>query len=87
MQPESERVLQDFPAWEHFRQNIGTHLVRGAVQKRHLSALNSVTDEVVAYVDVLGTRVVVVDVSEANRSLIITKQGSGRCKVKVEVTY
>ena len=83
MLPKSKHVLWNFPAWERFHQDVGTHLICGAVQKQHFSTLNSVADEVVLYVNMLDTHVVVVDVSEANHSLVITEQSSGCCKVKI----
>ena len=53
-------MLCDLPAWEHFCEDVHSHVVGGAIGQRDFSALGHVTDEVVSYVDVFGARVVVV---------------------------
>src|SRR6266436_6348184 len=73
-QSKGHGMMHDFPARERLREDVSSHVIGGAIGQRDFNPLNGIADEVKSYVDVLGTRMVVVSERESNSCLIITEE-------------
>src|SRR6267142_2555786 len=70
-QSEPERVLRDLPARKRLRENVSGHVVRRAVLQINKPPLYHIPNEVVADVDVLRARVIIIILCEFERCLVV----------------
>ena len=66
-------MLEHFEARERFREDVRSHVIGRAIQQLYFSALNDVADEMVPYIDVLRSHVVIVGKSKVNCRLVVTQ--------------
>ena len=66
-------MLEHFEARERFRKDVCGHVIGRAIQQLYFSALNDVVDEMVPYINVLRSRVVIVGVSKVYCKLVVTQ--------------
>ena len=50
--------MLDFKAWQSLSQRVGGLVIGGAVNELDRASVNYVTDEMISYVDVFGSRVI-----------------------------
>ena len=66
-----------FRQGKHLGENIGDHVISGAIYEAQSALLHHPTDPMVAHVDVLHARVILVVVREHDRGLIVGEKGDG----------
>ena len=66
-------MLEHFEAHERSCKDVRGHVISRAIQQLDFSALNDVADEMVLYIDVLRSRVIIVGVSKVNCRLVVTQ--------------
>ena len=66
-------MLEHFEARECFRKDVRGHVIGWAIQQLYFSALNDITDEMVLYIDVLRSHVIIVGVSKVNCRLVVAQ--------------
>ena len=67
-----------FGRWQSLSEGVGDHVVGWAINKTQGALFNNPANEVVAHVDVLGVRVVLMVASERDSCLIIGEESGGR---------
>ena len=66
-------MLEHFKACEHFRKDVCSHVIGQAIQQLYFSALNDVADEMVLYINVLRSGMVIVGESKVNCRLVVAQ--------------
>jgi hypothetical protein len=74
---EAAREVLDLRRGERLSECVCDHVGGGAVNKAEGAPLNNPTNKMIADIDVLGPRVVMVVLRESNRGLIVRKDGGG----------
>ena len=66
-------MLEHFEARERFHKDVRGHVIGWAIQQLYFSVLNGVMDEMVPYIDVLRSHVVIVGKSEVYCRLVVAQ--------------
>src|ERR1700679_2690876 len=77
-QAESCGEMLHFGRWQSLSEGVGDHVVGWAIDKTQGALFNDPANEVVAHVDVLGARVVLMVARERDSCLIVGKESGGR---------
>ena len=67
--------MLDLSGWKGFRERVGNHVVRGAVNKTNRAVFDDVANKMEANVDVLGASMVLVILRECDGGLVVRKEG------------
>ena len=69
--------MLDFGRWECLCKYVSDHVHSGTIYKSNLTFFNNPTDEMIAQINMLGARTILMISSKCNGRLVVREEGGG----------